>query len=245
MDQKTILITGASSGIGKACAELLAKNGNQLVLVARNQEKLESLKDSLPGTHLVVSYDLQDLENIKSIMDTVRNAGWKLDGMVYSAGVDATCPVKVNSIPLMVQAMTVNCFAFYELGKWFFSAKYSNTNASVVALSSVAAILCQKGQGPYSASKAALNSVVKTMSREFVKRKIRVNAVLPAGVSTPMAEEKSILLAGVTDADEDKRAESLGIITPQSVAESVEFLLSDKSLYITGELLKMDAGYQW
>lgn len=244
MDKKTILIAGASSGIGKACAELLAQNGNQLVLVARNQEKLEFLRDTLPGTHLVISYDLQELENIKGIMEAVRETGWKLDGMVYSAGVDATCPVKVNSISLMIQAMVVNCFAFYEMGKWFYSAQYSNKGASVVAISSIAAILCQRGQGPYSASKAALNSVVRTMSKEFVRRKIRVNAVLPAGVGTPMAEEKSKLMTGVSTSGEEKGEQSLGIITPQSVAESVEFLLSDKSSYITGELLKMDAGYQ-
>ena len=243
MKEKTILITGASSGIGKACAELLAQNGNHLVLVARNTERLESLRDMLPGEHLIISYDLQELENIKSILNIVKDNGWRLDGMVYSAGVDATCPVKVNSIPLMMQAMTVNCFAFYELGKWFYSAQYSTGGASIVAISSVASTLCLQGQGPYSASKAALNSVVKTMSKEFSRRKIRVNAVLPAGVGTPMADDKSKMLEGVESSGKEQGVQSLGIITPQSVAESVEFLLSDRSAYITGELLTISAGY--
>lgn len=240
---KTILITGASSGIGKACAELLAQNGNNLVLVARDKEKLESLSTMLSGNHLVIPYDLTELENIKSIMDTVKDNGWKLDGMVHSAGVDVTCPIKVNSIPLMIQAMTVNCFAFYELGKWFYSAKYSNTESSIVAISSIASKLCQQGQGPYSASKAALNSVVKTMSKEFVRRKIRVNAVLPAGVGTPMAQDKSRMLTGLKPSGGKKAEQPLGLITPQSVAESVDFLLSNKSMYITGELLTISAGY--
>lgn len=246
---KAYLITGASSGIGEACARLLAKEGNTLILVARNGEKLQKMKDELPGKIIPMVYDLMVLENIKDIFNVCKEEDIKLDGMVYSAGVNADCPIKVNNISLMQEAMTVNCFAFLEMGKYFYSKRYSKEGASIVAISSIASLLCEKGMAPYSASKAALNAIVKTMSKEFMRRKIRVNAVLPGGVDTPMASEKQAVLTsleGVGRNQLDKDVpQPLGMIPDIIIAENVEFLLSDAAMYTTGELLTISGGREF
>ena len=99
----------------------------------------------------------------------------------------------------------------------------------------------------YSASKAALNSVVKTMAKEFIRRKIRVNAVLPSGVMTGMTEEKGELIEtvqGVVQSLKHENVQGLGMISPEQVAEEVAFLLSDKTLYKTGEL-EVISGGKW
>lgn len=242
---KNYLILGATSGMGEACARLLANKDSNLVIVGRNKEKLKSLESELHGNILPVCYDLNNLENLKSIFLVCSENRIKLDGMVYSAGVDGTWPVKVNSVTSMQQMMNVNCFAFVELGKYFYSKRYSNEGASIVAISSLASLTAEVGMAAYSASKAALNSVVRTMSKEFVRRKIRVNAVLPGGVSTPMAQQKGMLLAGLESGNETATAgngQPLGMIPAAVVAEQIQYLLSDKAIYMTGELVTISGG---
>lgn len=254
MKDKNILITGGSSGIGKDCAKMLVNLQANVFLVARSKEKLCNVKDELEQiiiekqfeNHVyVVPYDLRELDSIQSIFDECVSHGDKLDGLVHSAGVNADCPIKVNSVTLMQEAMTVNCFSFAQLGRYFYSKKYSNDFSSVVAISSISSLLCEKGMAPYSASKAALNAYVKTMSKEFLRRNIRVNAILPAGVSTPMAEEKDKVMSavGVSNCTKESISEqSMGNIPAEYVAKQVCNLLSNDSKYITGELVVMGAG---
>ncbi|MCH5252251.1 MAG: SDR family oxidoreductase [Lachnospiraceae bacterium] len=242
---QSYLITGASSGIGKACAKLLSDEGNSLILVARNKERLEKLAEELPGKIYLVNYDLHDLDNIQSIFDICTEKKIKLDGMVYSAGINAECPIRANRISLFQEAMSVNCSAFLEMGKCFYSKRISKDSASIVAVSSIASLLCEKGMAPYSASKAALNAVVKTMAKEFVRRKIRVNAVLPGGVDTPMTAEKKAMLAELADVKGSAPtpgAQEFGLIPDWVVAENIKFLLSNASSYTTGELLVVGGG---
>lgn len=244
------LITGATSGIGEACARNLAGENNVLILVGRNEEKLQSLQQELPGEILSVCYDLTDLANIKSIYTDCGKKKIKLDGLVYSAGMDGTWPIKVNSIEQMQKMMSVNCFAFVELAKFFYSKRYSNDGAAIVAVSSIASLTSEVGMVAYSASKAALNSVVKTMSKEFIRRKIRVNAVLPGGVSTPMAEQKGELLSTL-DASQSSTStvhgaeinpQPLGALPKEYVAEQIVYLLSDNARYMTGECMVISGG---
>lgn len=242
---KNYIIVGATSGIGEACARLLADHDSNLVIVGRNKEKLKVLQSELSGNILPVCYDLNHLENLKSVYCVCKENRIKLDGMVYSAGVDGTWPIKVNSVAAMQQMMNVNCFAFVELGKYFYSKRYSNDGASIVAISSLASLTAEVGMAAYSASKAALNSVVKTMSKEFVRRKIRVNAVLPGGVNTPMAQQKGMLLDGLKSEDEAaaiREEQPLGMIPAAVIAEQVQYLLSDKAIYTTGELITISGG---
>lgn len=246
---KNYLIIGATSGIGEACVHKLAMESDHLILVGRNKDKLEALKQQYAGKVKVfpVCYDLMDLDHIDTIFRICTENQIKLDGMVYSAGMDGTWPVKVNNTKQMVQMMTVNCFAFVESAKRFYSSRISNEESCIIAISSIASLMPEVGMSSYSASKAALNSYVKTMAKEFIRRKIRVNAILPSAVSTPMAKEKENLLTSVSSTGKrfssaSDHVQQLGLIPSDIIAAYVEFLLSDQSYYTTGELITIGAG---
>ena len=243
------LVTGATSGIGEACVHKLAENADRMILVGRNTDKLETLRKQYEGKVDIypVAYDLLNLEHIGMVFDVCKANKMKLNGMVYSAGMDGTWPVKVNDTAQMQQMMIVNCFAFVEMAKNFYKKRNSADGASIVAISSIASLTAEVGMSAYSASKAALISYVKTIAKEFVRRKIRVNAVLPGGVSTPMAEEKGKLLesmagAGGTNEGDKENVQPLGMIPRDIIASQVQFLLSDESAYTTGELFTVGAG---
>lgn len=247
---KKALIIGASSGIGKACAHLMAGDGNTLYLVARNEMVLREMQESLPGTIHVIPHDLNDIEEVKNIFDEIKQHKIKLNSFVYTAGIDAFSPVKVTSVESLQKVMNINCFAFCETAKRFFNRQISEDGAGIVAISSIASLLCEKGQMAYTASKAALNAAVKTMAQEFSSRGIRVNAILPAGVSTPMAASKSQVMEGVAASMSAKAKhkvdrQCLGVIPAEIVAQNILFLLSEYSAYTTGELLTMGAGYSY
>ena len=237
--KKWILVTGASSGIGEAVSKYLSSQGYGVVLVARNQDKLRIISQNLPNDNFFVSYDLMKLEHIEEIFVMCKEKGIKLDGMVHCAGINRDIPVRANDIIAMREVTTTNYYSFLELGKYFCKKKYSNDGASIVAMSSTAANACSKGMCTYSASKAALNAVVKTMGKEFVKRRQRVNAIMPSYVDTPMVEQVDEALGKMQSIIE---TQPLGLIEPLQIAYLVEFLLSEKSSYITGACIPVSGG---
>lgn len=252
----TYLITGASSGIGAACAQNLVNLGHTVVLVARNKEKLLSFAASLKGKCYCYSYDLEDLDHIPSIFNFCKKEGIKLDGMIYCAGIDAESPIKGCSPRIWERAMKINCLAFAEMGRYFYSKRYSNDHARIVAISSSSSVSCDKGMGPYSASKAALNAVVRTMAQEFVRRGILVNAVLPAGVLTPLTVTKIQKMTGQQlDCKQmeqeieanpvkinEQDVQPYGLITAKNLAKIIIYLASPDNHYMTGALVPISAG---
>ena len=141
---------------------------------------------------------------------------------------------------LWQRSVQLNCMSFIELVRCFSSKRYSNDGSSVVAVSSIASVRNDKGQAPYSGTKAMLNSVIKTMTKELNASRIRVNGILPAYIDTKSVENFSELYEGfeTTLAKE----QPMGKIPLEQVGHLVEFLLSDKSLYITGALIPMEGG---
>lgn len=240
LKDKNILITGATSGIGYEIARQFAGEGANLVLTGRTEKKLAEMQNEFQGNAIAVPFDLTDLKNIEEIFRTAKEKLGKLDGMVHCAGMAENSIVKANDMDAMKRVMDLNAFSFVELGKYFSMKKYSSNGSAIVAISSISSILNDPGMIQYSASKAALNAEVKTMAKEFVKRKIRVNAVLPANVNTEM------FTSGI-DVIEDFMEKALerqpvGIIDPEQIAYLAEFLLSDNAKFITGELLVVGGG---
>lgn len=242
MELRNVLITGASSGIGLSVAQYLSRQQYRIVLVARNAEKLNDVANSLNGEKVVIPFDLNKLSDIKNIFEICREQGIKLDALIHCAGINNDMPICVNDIDVMHQVTTVNYYAFVELGKYFGKKKYSNEGASIVAISSTAADSCAKGMCTYSASKAALNASVKVMAKEYLKRKQRVNAIMPSFVATPMAQEMDKRLG---DLNQKLAAQPLGLIEPIDVAYMVEFLISEKAKYITGACIPISGGAIW
>ncbi len=235
---KKVLVTGASSGIGEAVCRYLSGQGYYVVLLARNEERLRKVSGELPNESKVIFYDLKNLENIEQIFERCTIDG-KLSGFVHCAGVNRNMPVKMNDVDDMIEVMTINYYSFIELAKYFYKKKYSEQESSIVAVSSIAAQSCDRGENVYSSSKAALNAAVKVMAKEFSKRKFTVNSIMPAYVDTPMLTN----LKEQGNLEELTKGQTLGIMDPIQIAYLIEFLLSDKSRCITGTNIPITAGY--
>ena len=232
---KNILITGASSGIGKATSIYLSEQGYQCVLVSRNKDELERISNDLPSKSWFFPYDLNNLTDIEHIYQFCAENDVKLDGLVHCAGITKDLPVRANDIDIMQEVLTVNYASFVELCKYFSGKKYHSPQSSIVAISSHGSQSCASGTCVYSSSKAAINAAVKVMSKEFLRYGIRVNAILPSFVNTPMIPE-------FIDAETQKKNQPLGIIEPEYISYLVEFLLSDHAKYITGTLFPITGG---
>lgn len=237
---KIILVTGSSSGIGLCVSRFLIENGYKLVLVDRNNEKLEELKaDYKQAVLKTYSVDLCQFEQINALFDDLNANQIKLDGLVHCAGVEGSLsPVRLIKHDYLDLLMKLHYEAFVEMGRLFYKKNASNDGASMIAMSSLASIMCTPNSIDYSASKAALNAAIKVMSKEFLKRNIRVNGIMPANVNTPMCKN----LDSFTDI---KAIQALGFIEPIDIAYLIEFLLSDKSKYITGALIPVSAGMNY
>lgn len=233
---KTILITGCTSGIGYETSRYLHEMGYQLVLTGRNENKLKDISEKLKCDTFYIC-DLNKPEEIDHIFEYLKKKDIRLDGMVHSAGCGGNTPVKLFKDENMQRIMDLNYYSFMRLSRNFCQRKYSNTGASIVALSSFATVTYRKGSALYSASKAALNAAVLTMAKEFVKRETRVNAIMPAYVDTRMNE-------GLDDLIEIGERQPFGLIEPRQIAYLIEFLLSGKSKYITGALIPVSAGME-
>lgn len=238
---KRILVTGASSGIGKETSILLSKLEADLVLVARNEEKLQETFNSLEkGNHEMISFDLSHIDSICELMDTsCKNQ--KLDGLVHAAGIASIIPVQNINYKKMLEVMNINYFSFMELVKLFSKKKYSN-GGSIVAVSSVSSFSGWKGASLYCGSKGALDSSIKALAIELITKNIRVNSVVPSNIKTQMFEDLT-QFAEQSEINSILSKQPLGIGEPADIANAIAFLLSDASKFITGTALVADGGY--
>ena len=215
---KRILITGASSGIGKACAELCTKLGAQVIRVSRRDNEC----------------DLTRLEKIGPMIAEVVAQG-KLDGLVHAAGVAPMVPLGVIDIKEAKAAFDVNYFAFLELMKHCTKMKARKPGFSAVAVSSVSSEVGWPGGAVYCGTKGALSATMRALALELAPKGIRVNAVCPSNIATPLhADTLAASLA---------KDQPLGLGKPEQVANAVAFLLSDAAAFITGVNLPVDGGY--
>lgn len=240
MQEKTILVTGATSGIGNSMVRLFRENGMAVVAAGRNQERLRTLSSDLGGQIWTYAADLSELKNVRKLFDFCRENKLKLDGIVHCAGVTLNCPLRVNDISETEQLMRINVEALIEICHFASSGRYVSKGASIVALSSTASLCGGRGLAAYSASKAAVNNLVKSAALELSPRQIRVNAIAPAMVRTPMYYDT---IAQIPDIEAAVQAnQPFGLIEPESIAEIAAFLMSDKAKYITGSVLTVSAG---
>lgn len=237
MANKKILITGATGGIGEATARYLVSQGYFVILVGRNKDKLDALKEELSNSALTYSYDFKDLYNIESIFSFIEDNGIRLDGMVHAAGINRDIAIRMNDVDIMQEVTAINYMSFVELMKFFMKKKYSNDSGSVVAISSIAALTHPMAMCTYVASKAALESSIIIAAKEAVKRKIRVNGIRPGFVDTKMADD-----APFASEERINSIQPLGLIDPLYIAYMIEYLLSDKGKYITGSMFPIVGG---
>lgn len=237
---KRFLITGASSGIGRACAIAASSMGASLVLTARNDDALEETRQQCrSGEHIIFS---GDITNADFIIELVTRSG-KIDGLVHAAGVAPMCPTAVLTRNELESSFQINYFSFVELMRFYARQKYRNKAFSAVVISSVSALIGWPGGVAYCGSKGAVSASVRAMALELAPKGVRVNAVCPSNIRTPL------YLSGAVEVNDDValqeliKKQPLGLGEPEQVAWPVCFLLSEAANFITGIDLAVDGGY--
>lgn len=242
LEGKTILVTGASSGIGRQCAIDCSKMGAKVVAIGRNQERLDSAVAEMEGTGVSYSYDLANLDGIKDLIATIVEAHGKLDGFIHAAGIEVTNPVKLSKPEEYESLFHVNCMSAFEIVKNLCGIKTFNKGGSIVLISSISGVIARKGLSAYAASKGALMSAARVMALEIAPREIRVNTVSPGTILTPMMQKA---LDAMSEEDKKKRVEGfpLGLGQTTDISNACIYLLSDASRWVTGQNLIIDGGY--
>lgn len=237
LEGKTILITGAASGIGKATSIECTKVGAKVVAVDLNIEGLEALTPQLEGEgHLSFAGNLCHEEFLASLGEQVPS----LDGVFLCAGVSDTTPVKFITEEKIARVMNVNLIAPIMMLKKLLVKKKINKGGSLVWMSSYGAEKVEPGLGIYAASKSAVNGIMRAYAKELVSRKIRSNSIMPMMIRTELLST----LNNISDKDWERQEAMypLGFGSPLDVAYAAIYLFSDASRWITGTMIKMDGG---
>ncbi len=238
LNNKTILITGASSGIGREAAIKCSEMGAKIILTARNKERLNETEKKLIGNgHKAIICDLLDENELKELISKTDH----LDGVVNCAGVVKPFPIGFLTKQKINETMLPNYYAVVELTNLLIKNKKINNGASFIFLSSVSGQHPHKGGAMYASSKAAVEAFSKTVALEFYSKNIRSNCISPAMVKTEMYDAAAIEMS--TESMEEHVAKyPLGVGYPADVANAIIFLLSPASRWITGINLIMDGG---
>ena len=233
VSSKTILVTGASSGIGKAIAKKLVQCGANVILTGRNSEKLQSVVDEI-GTNILyyLSIDVNDDIQLESLVKGMPD----VDGVVFCAGIAEYIPSKILNKSKLQTTLDTNFISQTQLTRLLLKFKKLKSNSSLLYISSLAAKQGVIATAAYSASKAALSAYMRVIASELAQYGIRSNALCPGIISTDMGDS-------ITNLNPDIESKyPLGLGTTDDVANTSIFFLSDASRWITGAELIMDGG---
>ncbi len=227
---KTILVTGASSGIGKEVASVISKFGGNLIITGRNSEKLSQTFEQLNGeNHSLEVLDLLNRKELENFCDSLPY----LDGVVHCAGITSHKPAKFIKERHIQEVMEINFNIPVELTSLLLRKNKISKNASLVFLSSIATSFPYFGGSLYMASKSALISYAKALALELASEGIRSNCISPGFVKTPIYDQ-TMEVASEQTLRNMEIIHPLGFGMPQDVAGPICFLLSDQARWITG-----------
>lgn len=244
LENKVIIVTGASSGIGAQCAIDCSKMGAKVALIGRNEQRLSDTLSKMEGEgHLCVQYDLTDSSGLKvMVSDIVQNIG-RIDGVLNCAGISDTIPLKIVKAEMLDKFFRNNVYSAIELSREVCSIKnVSKSGASIVFFSSIMGCVGENGKSLYGMTKGALISAARSLACEFAKRKIRFNCVSPGAILTPINAN----LPHMTDPEKRAALEAkhlLGLGECSDISNACIYLLSDASRWVTGQNLIVDGGY--
>lgn len=239
LEGKTILVTGASSGIGRATAVECSKMGATVVLTARNEERLQETLSMMEGEgHTVISADLADEEQIM----TLAKDAPQLDGLVFSTGMLDLKAIKFYSSKTTNKMCGTSLFSAIYLIRDLLKKRKFNNGASLVFISSIAAKLSpSKGNGLYSVSKAGLEAFMRQCAIELVDYRIRANAVEPGMVDTDLLKGMVADMPEIRKEDEQRYlCKRYG--RPEEIAWTAIYLLSDAAEFVNGATMVIDGG---
>ena len=244
LDGKTIVVTGASSGIGQQCAITCSQMGARVVLIARNEQRLAETLSKMDGKgHRYVSFDLTDFDRLKGEVKEIVSEVGPIDGLVNCAGISTTLPLKLMDEQKMDEFFRVNVFSAIELTRHFCQmGNVRKEGASIIFLSSIMGMVGDNGKSLYSMTKGALLSAVRSLACEYARRRIRFNAISPGAILTPINQD----LPHMKNPEARAALEAkhlLGLGETSDIANACLYLLSDASHWVTGQNLIVDGGY--
>ena len=246
LENKVIIVTGASSGIGAQCAIDCSKMGAKVVLVARNEERLKQTLEQCeePSRHMIMPLDLSSSEGLKeAVKDVVAKVG-KINGVVNCAGMSSVTPLKLVTDELLDQFFRTNVYSAINLSKEVTRVgNYDKEGGcSIILFASIMGLCGEKCKTMYSATKGALIAAARSMACELAKNKVRVNVVSPGAIETPINAK----LPHMADPELRKELEDkhlLGLGECSDIANACIYLLSDAAKWVTGQNFIVDGGY--
>ncbi len=241
---KTILITGASGGIGEACVIEAADSGARVILTGRNEEKLKSVLLKLHDKiHDIAIVDLTNDDSIDSVVKSIFDKHGQIHGFIHAAGFEITKPLRKTTREDFRSLLDINAFSGFSFVRSIMKLKKNKVSQmSFVIISSIMGNVANRGLAAYCASKGAVISGVKAIALELADKGHRINSVSPGIVNTPIV--KKIMEKYPVDMKERiLKTYPLGTGQPKDVAELCNFLLSDRSRWITGTDFVIDGGY--
>ncbi|MGW0232259.1 SDR family NAD(P)-dependent oxidoreductase [Actinopolymorpha singaporensis] len=247
---KVALVAGGGSGIGRAVTELLAAEGATVVVATNVEDHVRALREELTGTPGEVSAVVADLtraEEVRRYVDEAAERHGGIDVLVNSAGVQRYGTVEETSEELWDEVLAVNLKAMYLTARFAVPHLRARGGGSIVNVASVQAYVTQDRVAAYAASKGGILALTRAMAVDHARDGIRVNAVCPGSVDTPMLQWSADLFRGDRDAEDVLadwgRSHPIGrIAKPAEVAELVAFLAGDRSSFVTGADYRVDGG---
>jgi NAD(P)-dependent dehydrogenase (short-subunit alcohol dehydrogenase family) len=242
LEGKVAVVTGGNSGIGLASAKRLKEEGARVVIAGRSQKTLDEAAKTLGKEVLAIQADVSRLEDIDKIYSAVEKKFGKIDVLFVNAGVARLAPFSQTTEAIYDENFSTNVKgAYFTIQK---AIPHLNDGASIILNTSVAGTKGTEGASAYSATKAALRSLARTSAAELAGRGIRVNAVAPGPIVTPMFGRTGLPQEAVDEFIKNvgARVPMKRLGQPEEVAGAVAFLASSDSSYITGEELHVDGG---
>ena len=235
---KKVLVTGASGGIGKAIAMQLSSSGADLCLTGRNKSELENLQKIIGRNCQIIISDLSNSEGINNLADQAQEIMGQIDILVNNAGITKDNLFMRMSEDDWNEVININLNSIFKLTKQLIKGMIKRRDGRIINITSVIGVAGGAGQSNYSASKAGIIAMSKSLAQEVGSRSVTVNSIAPGFIETNMTAELS------DDRKEDiLRSISVGRLgKPDDIAGAVCFLASDKASYITGQTIHINGG---
>lgn len=248
LQNKTYLVTGASSGIGQQTCRTLAAHGASIVLMGRNEGTLKQTLGSMAApaanAHFIQCCDLARPETIQPAIQQVTEAVQRpIDGLVYCAGIGGNSRLGSLTTAAVHAQMTVNFYSFLECSRHLVKSKRKGAEMRIIGISSLASTTYSKHFTAYAASKAAMEAAVRTLSAELLKKSVYIFSIRPGCVDTPMIAGMDAITGDFDQYLRETGTQPMGLLSSETIADFIHYLLASPATpYMTGTNIAIPGG---